>query len=99
MIVCNVTVKIEKSVKDEWLQWMQAVHIPDVMSTGYFEDHRVARVLVDEDDGFTYSIQYRIESIEKLSEYQSKDAPRLQAEHSKRYEGKYVAFRTLLEEV
>ena len=35
-IIYNVTVNIDDSVHDEWLEWMQTQHIPDVMSTGYF---------------------------------------------------------------
>ena len=99
MIVYNVTVKIEKDVHDEWLKWMKEIHIPDVLNTNLFEDNKMMKVLVDEEDGVTYSIQYRTTSWEKLDEYQKKHAPKLQQAHSKKYEGKFVAFRTLLEEV
>ena len=99
MIVYNVTVKIEHSIHDEWLAWMKEVHIPDVLNTGLFEDNKMMKVLVDEEDGVTYSIQYRTTSWEKLDEYQKNHAPSLQKEHPSRYEGKFVAFRTLLEEV
>ena len=99
MIVYNVTVKVEHSVHDDWMQWMKETHIPDVMKTGIFEDNKVMKVLVDEEDGATYSIQYRVESWEKLDDYQKSHAPALQQQHTKRYEGKFVAFRTLLEEM
>ena len=85
MIVYNVTVKIEKDIHDDWLAWMK--------------DNKMMKVLVDEDDGFTYSIQYRVSSWEKLDDYQKNHAPALQQSHNKKYEGKFVAFRTLLEEV
>jgi len=99
MIVYNVTVKIENSVHDEWLHWMKTVHIPDVLQTGKFSENRMLRVLVDETDGKTYSIQYTCESMEVLEAYQREDAPKLQAEHTQRYKDKFVAFRTLLEVV
>jgi hypothetical protein len=35
--------------------------------------------------------------MDDLNAYYNKDASRLQAEHSNRYEDKFVAFRTLLE--
>ena len=35
--------------------------------------------------------------MEDIEAYQKNHAARLQAEHSQRYEGKYAAFRTLLE--
>jgi hypothetical protein len=99
MIVYNVTVKIDPTVHDEWLKWMRETHIPDVLATGLFEDNKMMRVLVDEEDGKTYSIQYRISSWEKLNSYQKEHAPRLQKEHTDRYKDKFVAFRTLLEEL
>jgi hypothetical protein len=99
MIIYNVTVNIENDVREEWLQWMKEKHIPDVMQTGYFVENKVCKVLVDEEQGTTYSIQYLCESMEKLQEYQQQHSPRLQKEHADKYANKYVAFRTLLEVV
>jgi len=97
MIIYNVTVNIENDVREEWLEWMKNIHIPEVMNTGHFLEHKICKVLVDEEQGTTYSIQYTANSMEELEEYQKTHAPRLQKEHSNKYEGKFVAFRTLLE--
>jgi hypothetical protein len=97
MIIYNVTVNIENDVREEWLNWMKSKHIPDVISTGYFIDYKICKVLVDEEQGTTYSIQYSCESHEKLQEYQKLHAPRLQKEVADKYANKFVAFRTLLE--
>ncbi len=99
MIIYNVTVNIENDVHEEWLNWMKETHIPDVMKTGYFLENRFCRVLVEEESGMTYSIQYTCASMADLEEYYSQQAPRLQKEHQDRYVGKFVAFRTLLEVV
>lgn len=99
MIIYNVTVKIDQDVHDDWLQWMQECHIPDVMSTGLFLAHRLCRIFSDDPDGTSYAIQYTCESMENLQLYQQKHAQRLQAEHTARYRDKFVAFRTLLEVV
>ncbi len=96
MYIYNVTVNIDESVHDEWLQWMKEVHIPDVLATGLFLDNRICQVLVEEEQGITYSIQYRFKELEVLDVYQKEHAPRLQAEHSARYRNKFVAFRTIL---
>ena len=40
MIIYNVTVSVEESIKKDWLTWMQDVHIPEVMATGIFQNHR-----------------------------------------------------------
>jgi hypothetical protein len=47
----------------------------------------------------TNSIQYTCESIKKVDEYKAKFAAELQEEHTKKFKGKFVAFRTLLEVV
>lgn len=97
MIIYNVTVNVENDVREEWLIWMKAVHIPDVMATGYFTENKICKVLVDEEQGTTYSIQYTCSDIEKLKAYQKLQSPRLQKEVNDKFAGKFVAFRTLLE--
>lgn len=97
MIIYNVTVNIENDVHDEWVQWMKEVHIPEVMETGFFVENRFAKVLVEEESGYTYSIQYTCMNREDLETYQKEHAPRLQEAHTAKYKDKFVAFRTLLE--
>jgi hypothetical protein len=97
MIIYNVTVNIEHDVHDEWLKWMKTEHIPDVMKTGFFIENKICKVLVDEEQGITYSIQYTAPDMQALETYQRDHAPRLQKEHSDRFANKFVAFRTLLE--
>ena len=98
MILYNVTVKVEHSVHDDWLEWMQAVHIPDVLATGLFTEYKLCRLLgVDESDGTTYAVQYFCPGMPAFQQYQQQHAARLQKEHSDRYKDKYVAFRTLME--
>ncbi|MDX1684104.1 MAG: DUF4286 family protein [Saprospiraceae bacterium] len=99
MIIYNVTVKIEPAIREDWETWMKRVHIPDVIATNCFTDAQLRRLLIDEDDGITYSIQYRCRSMTDLEKYQNEHASRLQSEHTERYEGKYVAFRTLMEQM
>lgn len=97
MIIYNVTVNIDYDVHDEWLDWMRQVHIPDVMNTGKFIEAKISKVLAEEEGGKTYAIQYLCESMATLDDYQINHAPRLQQEHTTKFSGKFVAFRTLLE--
>ena len=41
MLLYNVTVIIEDAAAEEWLQWMQEIHIPEVMATGKFVSNRL----------------------------------------------------------
>jgi len=98
MILYNVTVKIELDANDEWVQWMKAEHIPDVLKTGLFVDNRFCRLLsVPEDDGITYSIQYVLKDMATYEKYQSEFAPALQKETQEKFKDKFVSFRTIME--
>ena len=102
MILYNVTVKIAVEVEADWLQWMREVHIPEVMATGIFEHSRLARLLHPEDEdplGSTYSIQYTAPSMERLNFYFEQHAPALQKAHTERYKDRFVAFRSILEQI
>lgn len=97
MILYNVTINIDEAVHEEWLVWMKAVHIPDVLATGLFVENRICKVEGESEGGITYAIQYIAPDRAHYERYQSEHAPRLQAEHGQRYAGKFAAFRTILE--
>lgn len=96
-VIYNVTVSVDEQVHLEWLTWMREVHIPDVMETGFFLEHRICRVHAFEEGGVTYAIQYVCLSQAALDEYQEKCAPALQKDHQDRFGAHTAAFRTLLE--
>lgn len=96
MYIYNVTVNIAADVHDEWLNWMKEQHISDVMNTGCFVDSQILEVLYVEDEGKTYSIQYKFLEMGDMEKYQKEFAPKLQAEHSKKFKDKYATFRTIL---
>jgi phosphoribosylamine-glycine ligase len=98
MILYNVTININESVHDQWMQWMQEKHIGEVLATGKFSAARMVKVLVEEDmGGITYSIQYTTDSKETLQRYYDEDAPRLREEGLRLFGDKMLAFRTELE--
>lgn len=100
MIIYNVTIIIDQSVHDEWLNWMKEVHIPEVMKTGKFLNNKICRLIdAEEEGGLTYAIQYTAESLMKYEEYVKNHADELQKEHTEKYAGKFGAFRTLLKVV
>ncbi len=100
MLLYNVTVKLEKDIHADWLNWMQNVHVPEVLATGFFCESKILRLLEPEDEeGFTYTIQYFCESRDLLNRYWRESAPALQAAHTERFRGKFVAFRTVMEVV
>lgn len=99
MILYNVTVSIDDSVHDEWLEWMKSEHIPNVLATGLFTGNKIFKIKSGVDEGNTYSIQYFLNSMEDYEKYQNEFAPKLQSEHSEKYKDRFVAFRTIMETV
>jgi len=97
MIIYNVTVNVSEHRTQEWLEWMRAIHIPEVLQTGKFTEARFTKVTGVEDLGTTFSIQYLCPSYELLESYQAEDAPALQQKHIDKFGNDALAFRTVLE--
>ena len=98
MYIYNVTINIDESVHDEWVYWMNEIHIPDMLATGKFTEARMCRVMIEEEmGGITYSIQYMTANKETLQRYFDEDAERLRQDGIDRFNGKFVAFRTELD--
>jgi len=97
MIIYNVTINVDESIHEEWLNWIKE-HIPKVLATGKFKEAKLTKVLVEEElGGFTYSVQYRAFSRESLDAYYEEDAERLRNDGQKKFADKMLAFRTELE--
>ena len=97
MIIYNVTVSVEESIKTDWLNWMRTEHIPEVMEVAIFAKAQINRVIVQGDSSNTFAIAYTCESMKDLHQYQIKFAAKLQQKHIARYGEKAVAFRTIME--
>jgi hypothetical protein len=95
-IIYNVTVSLEPTIEQTWLDWMCKSHIPDVISTNCFKEARISKLNNEENDACTYAITYVAYSEKHLTNYQHEHAPRLQKDHSRLFEGKFAAFRTTL---
>lgn len=97
-ILYNVTIIVDDSIVENWKKWMIDIHIPDVMATGAFEMYQMQKVLTEgSEGGTTFAIQYLSPNREEFERYQIQHAPKLQEEHQNRYQGKFGAFRTLME--
>ena len=101
MVLYNVTINIDDDVEQDWIEWMKATHIPEVMATGFFTEYRMMRMLSESPDetGKTYAIQYIAENLAQVETYLETAAPKLQKQSIIRYGTKMAAFRTVLEEV
>lgn len=98
MIIYNVTTKVDTSVADQWLQWLNTEHIPEVMKTNCFTSHQLVRILdIDDRDGPTYAIQYMAENISDYQNYITHFAGGMRQKAIDKWGSHFIAFRTLME--
>ena len=65
MYIYNVTINVDPSIHNAWLEWMNQIHIPQMLGTRKFSSARMCRVLVEEETGgFTYAVQYQTQEQE-----------------------------------
>jgi hypothetical protein len=95
-----MTVGIDREIEQEWIEWIRAHHIIDVLKTGLFADVKMYKVLHDEgEETVSYSIQYFAKSINDVNQYLQNFAPAIIEQHRKQFQNRHVAFQTLLEEM
>ena len=99
MIIYSVTIVIQAGVESKWVDWMNKVHVPDVLRTGCFAECDFYKVLGADGDEQTYVLQYRCRSLEEYHRYRDNFAPALQKDHTERFSGRFRGSRQLLEEI
>lgn len=96
MIIYNVTVCVDDSIKDIWLKWMLNEHIPDVLKCGFFIKAQINQVISESDSASTFAIAYTSSSLEYFKKYQFEYASRFKEQHKLKFGDKTYAFRTLM---
>lgn len=93
----SVTVHVDREIAAEWLSWMRAVHIPEVLRAGGFLGCGISREIdpASANGRETFVLDYRVPSLEALEGYRTSRAPALQQVHSERYAGRFQASRSV----
>lgn len=100
MIIYNVTVKVDPSIREPWLSWLKEEHIPEVIGTGCFTHAVILQLMeVDDSDGPTYAIQYHALSKALYNNYIENHAPLLRQKSIDKWGDRFVAFRSVLQVV
>lgn len=95
MFIHNITVNIDESVHEQWLDWAQNYHIKKMIETGCFTSAKLVKVLVDEEmGGVTYSLQFVAETKEALENYKKQHERHFNQEGLKLFADKMLSFKT-----
>ncbi len=99
MIVFNTTYLVSFEIHDTWLQWISFQHIPAMLATSFFNDPRLFKVMVEEDQGITYSLQFSSPDMETVQSWQEKHRDEMEADLRSTFGDSVMFFSTFLEEI
>lgn len=98
MFIYNITTKVAAGIHSSWISWMQEVHIPEVMATGFFISYRILRILeIDDSEGPTYAIQYECKALSDYHLYIAQESERLKKSVFDKWGNQTIAFRSFME--
>lgn len=98
MFIYNVTTKVANEISAAWLQWLQEVHVPEVMATECFIKATIVRLLeIDDSEGPTYAIQYLTESKGLYNHYIEKHAGILRQRSFDKWGDRFISFRSIMQ--
>ncbi len=100
MFIYNITTKVDHAILNKWLEWQKEIHIPEIMATGFFTEHRFYKLLEHDDhEGEIFVTQFLATSKEDYDRYLRQYAPQLRQKTLDKWNDKVVSFRTLLQNV
>ncbi len=98
MFIYNVTIKVMHSVVDQWIEWMRAEHMDDMLATGQFTSYKLHKLLEhDDEEGVTFVVQYYCNEKSDYENYIDKYSEQLRNKGYAKFGDKYIAFRTVME--
>jgi len=98
MIVYNITIRVERSIDEAWLQWQKEEQIPAILETKLFTEYRIYKLMEqDEIEGNTYIIQLFANTAAQLQEFLQIHDQRLRENAFKKWGDRFISFRTTME--
>ena len=97
-VIYNVTTAVMPAIEKQWIEWMQEIHIPEVLGTGCFFRHQLVK-LVDtgEQEHSTYAVQYYATDKSLYDEYSLRYATSFKKKVTEKWGGMALSFSTLMQ--
>ncbi|MFM8455135.1 MAG: DUF4286 family protein, partial [Ignavibacteria bacterium] len=81
----EVTMDVDSSIAEEWVEYMRSEHIPEVMQTGVFISCQFLRIIEPAKEGLEcFRITYEAKSLSAIQDYRAELSPELQRKHNAR---------------
>ncbi|OIP81775.1 MAG: hypothetical protein AUK44_09285 [Porphyromonadaceae bacterium CG2_30_38_12] len=98
MLIFNTTYKISANQVSDWIRWAQDEHIAFMLSDAVFSHPQIAKVVGSEDDtGVSYSIQFHIDTMDRLMQWHKANASNFQRNCAAKFGSDVQFFTTVLE--
>ena len=99
-VIFNITVKIEKSIIQLWLQWMVNEMAPAMIDTNCFTKFTILNLLdLDDAESYTYAVQFFSESLEDYQRYIQKFPDNFTEKSLLKWGERTVSFSTVMQVV
>ena len=100
MLIFNTTFHADDAVHDAYLCFMREEYIPQSMNSGFLLEPRFARIHAQhEQNGTSYSLQFKVKNIETLNLWLSSGGNNLTQIIVSKFGNKVAGFVTVMEEV
>ncbi|MFV0468071.1 MAG: DUF4286 family protein [Dysgonomonas sp.] len=100
MYIYNTTYHIHDEVIGDSLVFFKRVYIPQALVSGVLTEPRFAFIHhQNQEPGASYSLQFKVESVDALNDWLHKDGAILQRKMVEIFSDKIAGFNTLLEEI
>ena len=99
-IIYNITLKVERSIEQPWLQWLVNDYAPGIIATNCFTKFTTLKLLeLDDLDGSTYALQFFSESFENYERYLKNFAEDFAEKSFDKWGQKMISFGTVMQVV
>lgn len=100
MIIYNTTYHVEDDIHDQYVAYVRDELIPKALKSGHLSNPQFALIHSQhEESGVSYSLQFRVDSFEKLEEWMEDYGQSIRLDIASLFGERALGFMTLLEEV
>lgn len=97
MYIYNITFNVEKEIEDEWLEYVKNTFIPQILSGGLLHSSLMSKIMVDEVQGISYSIQFTADNQADIRKFIATELDQIINKLHLKFSPKMVYFATELQ--
>ena len=97
MYIFNITFNVEKEIEQEWLDFVKKIFIPKMLKSGLLQTATTGRIVVNEAQGVSYSIQFVSRNKDELYRFFKEEFEDILQEIHQKFSPKMVYFATELD--